>query len=80
MYHELGIEPSASAVAHHYQDILDGFVMDQVDAGQVAAVIHLGIVPHVTNTIMLTQEDRVYLAGEVLSFAGKMKKSLAKGE
>lgn len=80
MYHELGIEPSASAVAHHYKDILDGFVMDRVDAWQADAVMHSGIDPHVTNTIMLTREDRVYLAGEVLSFAGKLKKSLAKGE
>lgn len=80
MYTELGIEPSAIAVAHHYEDTLDGFVMDQVDAGLTDQVLRAGIIPHVTNTIMQTREDRVYLAGEVLSFAQRLEKSPDKGE
>jgi len=32
MYAELGIEPSALAVAEHYRDLLSGFVLDNVDA------------------------------------------------
>ena len=32
MYRELGIEPSALAVARHYQNLITGFVFDEVDA------------------------------------------------
>ena len=32
MYRELGIEPSALAVAKHYQNLITGFVFDEVDA------------------------------------------------
>jgi hypothetical protein len=32
MYRELGIEPSALAVANHYRDMLKGFVIDSMDA------------------------------------------------
>ena len=32
MYAELGIQPSALAVAEHYRGLLSGFVLDNVDA------------------------------------------------
>ncbi len=31
MYRELGIEPSALAVANHYCDLVNGFVLDTID-------------------------------------------------
>ena len=31
MYRELGIEPSALAVAQHYRDLVRGFVIDKID-------------------------------------------------
>jgi LPPG:FO 2-phospho-L-lactate transferase len=63
---ELGIDCSAAAVAAHYREIVDGFVLDQRDAA-LAPVI--GIPALVTNTLMLSLADRIQLAQQVLAFA-----------
>ena len=68
MYAELGIQPSALAVARHYGPLLDGFVLDQVDAGQSQAVRELGIHTLATDTLMPTADERRRLAQEVLDF------------
>ena len=63
MYTELGIQPSALAVAYHYADILSGFVMDIVDN---ALAKELSIPTLLTQTLMKTPEDRRRLAQDVL--------------
>ena len=68
MYSELGITPSALAVAGQYGALLDGFVLDQVDAALASEVEKLGIIPHITNTLMKTINDRTDLAQDVLNF------------
>ena len=70
MYTELGISPSALAVANHYQDILTHFIIDRVDASLVASIQNLGLKTTITNTIMKTQEEKIRLAKEVLEFGG----------
>lgn len=70
MYSELGIEPSALAVANHYCGLLKGFVMDRVDAGLVESVRSLMQVC-VTNTLMRSHDDRMQLAREVVRFIGE---------
>lgn len=68
MYRELGIEPSALAVANHYRGLLMGFVMDTVDAKLKESVRELNMRTHVTNTLMKCHDDRMQLAREVLDF------------
>jgi LPPG:FO 2-phospho-L-lactate transferase len=68
MYAELGIQPSALAVARHYGARLTHFVLDKVDQMQAAEVENIGIQTLVTNTIMRTPEDRRRLAQDVLNF------------
>lgn len=63
---ELGLVPSALAVAEHYRGLIDGFVLDQRDA-QLAPQFDLPV--HVCDTLMQTLEDRQRLAGSVLTFA-----------
>lgn len=60
-------QASAGAVAHHYQPLLGGFV---VERGDEAAVRGGRVLP--TQTIMRSREDRVRLAEEVLRFAGEL--------
>jgi LPPG:FO 2-phospho-L-lactate transferase len=72
MYRELGIEPSALAVAAHYRTFLKGFVLDEADSEMAAAVENLGIRPLVTGTRMNSLTDRVRLAQDMLHFAGKL--------
>ncbi len=66
---ELGIPVSATAVAQHYQDLVDGFVLDEVDAGLAGSIETSGIACSVTHTVMRTLEDRNRLAQNVLDFA-----------
>ena len=69
MYSELGIEPSALAVAEHYGNLLSGFVLDTVD-GQLSDRIAAGTL--ITNTLMNNSTDRARLATDVLNFAGSL--------
>lgn len=68
MYMELGLQPSAYSVGKHYNDILDGLVIDNLDVGLAGAIEDLGIRPLATNTIMKNRQDRRRLAREVLTF------------
>jgi LPPG:FO 2-phospho-L-lactate transferase len=68
MYRELGIEPSASAVAAQYRDFLTGFVFDQVDADELEKIQRWRIISLVTDTVMKDKSDRIRLADEILQF------------
>jgi len=69
MYSELGIEPSALAVANHYRTLLSGFVLDTVDSFLSDKIETKTLV---TNTLMNTFDDRALLAANVLNFAGSL--------
>jgi 2-phospho-L-lactate transferase/gluconeogenesis factor (CofD/UPF0052 family) len=70
MYRELGIEPSALAVANHYRGAATHFVMDTVDSQLIKSVRGLNMRVFVTNTLMKSHVDRKNLASEILSFIG----------
>jgi len=71
MYRELGIEPSAFAVANHYHGLATGFVLDTIDAQLIESVRGLNMQVHVTNTLMKGHEYRRQLASDVLDFIGE---------
>jgi LPPG:FO 2-phospho-L-lactate transferase len=64
MFSEMGIHPSAGAVAHHYREILSGFVMDDSDLDKPG---DLKIPLIATQTVMKTSADRRRLAEDVLN-------------
>ncbi|NQV60143.1 MAG: 2-phospho-L-lactate transferase [Alphaproteobacteria bacterium] len=72
MMAELGMPSTALAVAQHYGDLLDGFVLDHGDQDQADAVAALGIRPLVTKTVMESLEDRIKLAEFVLEAADEL--------
>jgi LPPG:FO 2-phospho-L-lactate transferase len=72
MYEEMGIVPSAFEVARHYREVLKGFVLDAIDAGQKEKIEQCGIISLTTNTIMASNEDRIRLAREVLEFSNHL--------
>jgi len=72
MMAELGLPVSALEVARHYGDLLDGFVLDQLDADQAAAVEALGVRVEVAQTVMKSAQDRTALADGVLGFARRI--------
>jgi LPPG:FO 2-phospho-L-lactate transferase len=60
---ELGIQPSALAIARHYGDLLTGFVLDLVDSHLLN---DFSIPAYATNTLMIKRSDRRRLAEDVL--------------
>ena len=72
MYRELGIEPSALAVANHYRGLATGFVLDTVDSQLNESVRGLNMRTLVTNTLMKSHDNRRQLANEVLKFIGDL--------
>jgi LPPG:FO 2-phospho-L-lactate transferase len=72
MYTELGIEPSALAVAKHYRTILTGFVLDTTDLESEIQIKDLSVKTLVTDTLMNQNTDRTRLANDVLHFIGSL--------
>ena len=70
MYAELGIEPSALAVAEHYHNLLTGFVLDSQDRQLSDKFKKSKIL--VTDTLMNSSADRARLAMDVLQFIGSL--------
>jgi LPPG:FO 2-phospho-L-lactate transferase len=70
MYRELGIEPSALAVANHYRAVATGFVLDKIDKQLEGDVMGLNMRTLVTNTLMDSLDTRERLAEDILNFIG----------
>ncbi len=71
---ELGLPVAAAAVARHYGDLLDGYLVDHSDAGTVTCS---GLEVANAATMMTTLADREALAREVLAFADSLRRSRA---
>jgi LPPG:FO 2-phospho-L-lactate transferase len=66
---ELGVPVTAHAIAHHYRDLLDGFILDDTDRAEADTLINRGLAVGATRTVMTTLEDRIHLAEFALGFA-----------
>ncbi len=66
MMAELGLPVGAAAVARHYRDFLDHYVVDDADAGAMAGI---DLPVTLTRTLMETMADREALARAVLATA-----------
>ena len=73
MMAELGLPVTAAAVARHYGQLLDGYVLDHADASDNIE-LKIPVVP--TNTLMLSLEDREALARTVLAHADRVAKAV----
>ncbi|HKY54808.1 MAG TPA: 2-phospho-L-lactate transferase [Anaerolineales bacterium] len=70
MYRELGIQPSAFAVANHYRGLVTDFVLDKIDEQLNESIRGLSMRTYVTNTLMKSHEDRKQLAIDLLTYIG----------
>ena len=66
MMQELGLAVSAATVAARYGDLLDGLVVDRIDAPDIA------VRQHVAPTPMTSVADKEMLARTVLAFAASL--------
>ena len=69
MMQELGYEVSARRVALEYHQLIDGIVIDSVDAALAEGIRACGIEVALAPTIMRSEDDRVALAQVVLDLA-----------
>jgi len=69
MLTELGITATAATAAQRYTDLLDGYVLDYVDAAD-AEGLDIPAVP--ARSLMVTMEDREALARVVLAHADSL--------
>lgn len=72
IFREMGISPSALAVADHYRNLFSGFVIDERDGNQTASIESLGIRCSQADILMRDAKDRQRLAGWVLDFASTL--------
>jgi LPPG:FO 2-phospho-L-lactate transferase len=64
---ELAVEPSAAAVAEHYADFLDGYLIDAADQVAVAGTQVMSC-----NIVMKTLADKVALARRCVAFSNEL--------
>jgi LPPG:FO 2-phospho-L-lactate transferase len=69
---ELGLEVSALSIAHHYRDLLDGFILDTTDRDMAEQVENLGLEVIICNTIMRSLDDKIRLARAALDLAASL--------
>jgi len=72
MMRELGVAPSPVTVARYYAGLIDGMVLDTLDADHVAAIEALGVTALATQTLMRGDEDRIALARAALDLAATL--------
>ena len=70
---ELELARNAAAVAAHYGDLLDGFIIDRADAGLEQRIEAGGVAVEVAQTLMQTLDDRVDLAHTALAFIARLR-------
>ena len=70
---ELELARDAAAVAAHYGDLLDGFIIDRADAGLEQRIQAGGVAVEVAQTLMQTLDDRVDLAHTALAFIARLR-------
>ncbi len=63
---ELGLTPSAAAVADHYRGLIDGFVLDTRDASMIERI---PVPVSLCDTLMVSLEDRERVAHAALELA-----------
>jgi LPPG:FO 2-phospho-L-lactate transferase len=69
---ELGAPVSAMGIARHYRGLVDGLVIDEIDAALASEIAAEGMAVQVAPTVMSAPEDRVALARTCLAFAGEL--------
>jgi LPPG:FO 2-phospho-L-lactate transferase len=72
IFRELGRDVSVRGVADHYRGLIDGLVIDTVDAPAKAELEALGLQIAVVPSVMKSKQDQAALAAAVLAFAAEL--------
>jgi LPPG:FO 2-phospho-L-lactate transferase len=69
---ELNIPATALSIARHYVGLIQGLVIDTEDSSLAASIEREGVTVHVTQTVMKSLADRMFLADECLKFIRRL--------
>jgi LPPG:FO 2-phospho-L-lactate transferase len=69
IFRELGVEPTALAVAQRYAGLVNAFMIDRVDAREADSISALGMQVLVRETVMGTLADRERVGREIVNWA-----------
>ncbi len=72
MFADLGIHPSSEAVRQHYEELLDGFIFDDLDLPDAENWQSSAIINQSFQTIMKNDEDKIALAEAVISLGARI--------
>lgn len=72
MFADLGIHPSSQAVRQHYEDLLDGFIFDNLDLPDAENWQSSAIINRSFQTIMKNDEDKIALAEAVINLGARI--------
>jgi LPPG:FO 2-phospho-L-lactate transferase len=72
---EMSLPAKASWIADHYQDFVDGLLVDSRDEALVADIEAMDVRACITNTVMESLDDRIRLAKTSLEFADTLSQS-----
>ena len=72
---ELGLPVTSASIARHYREYLDGLILDERDAEEIAAIKEPGLETAMTTTVMRSLEDRISLARFAVDFAARLRKN-----
>jgi LPPG:FO 2-phospho-L-lactate transferase len=71
---ELGLALDVATIAAHYSGLIDGLVIDTVDAHRAG---DLGIPSHIAQTVMRSLDDRIELGRASVAFCRRLQANLA---
>jgi len=66
---ELRIKPTSRSIAQHYSSLIDGLLVDHVDADDATDI---RTTVHIAPTFMTDLESQIRLARETLAFTGRL--------
>ena len=69
---ELGLPQSSAAVATHYGNLLDGFIIDDGDTALATEIASEALRVRVAKTLMNTLDDRINLAHTAVKFISEI--------
>ena len=69
---QMGFEVSVMTVANHYENLIDGLIIDNADKKYIQAIESSGIKVKVTNILMHDNDDKTRLAEEAIEFLNEL--------
>ena len=69
---EMGLEVNVMTIANHYENLIDGLIIDNTDEEYIQAIESSGIKVKVSNILMNNNDDKTRLAEEAIEFLNEL--------